>query len=107
MSGIHMALLGATGSEPLSISISPSSLYQGRVGSGSVTTAAATGTASGGAGGYSYAWTYVSGNSYTINTPSSASTTFTTTLIAEQFKSGEYRCTVTDSASAPTRWQRQ
>ena len=77
------------------ISISPSSLYTLRSGAGSATSDAATGSASGGAGGYTYAWTRVSGDSYTINSSTSASTTFTTTLASGQLKSGVYRCTVT------------
>lgn len=91
---------GTSAAAALSISISPSSLYNSRSGSGSLTSSTATGTASGGTGPYTYAWTYVSGNSYTINSPSSASTTFTTSLTAGQLKSGVYRCTVTDSLSA-------
>jgi hypothetical protein len=82
-------------SNALAITISPSSLYTTRSGAGSVTSAAATGSGTGGAGGYTYAWTYVSGSSYTINSSTSASTTFTTNLVAEQYKSGVYRCTVT------------
>lgn len=102
MSGaVFAALAGGYAAEPLSISISPASpMYNSRSGGGSLTSSAATGTAAGGAGGYSYAWTHVSGSNYTINSPSSASTTFTTTLTGSQFKSGVYRCTVTDSLSA-------
>lgn len=95
-----MALLGVGGNAPLSIFISPSSLYTSRVGAGSLTSAAATGIASGGAGGYTYAWTYVSGDSYSITAPAAAATAFSTNLAAEQFKSGVYRCTVTDSLMA-------
>lgn len=91
---------GTSNAAPLSISISPSSLYDSRTGGGSLTSSPATGTGSGGTGPYTYAWTYVSGNSFTINSPSSATTTFTTSLIAGQLKSGVYRCTVTDSLSA-------
>jgi hypothetical protein len=99
MSGIQMALLGAGGG-PLAIILSPGGLYNIRLGAGSITSESITGIASGGTGaGYTYAWTYVSGDSYTINSSSSATTTFTTTLAAEQLKTGSYRCTVTDSAS--------
>jgi hypothetical protein len=99
MSGIQMALLGAAGT-PLSVSISPTSIFSTRVGNGSLTSTSATGTGAGGTGGYTYAWTYVSGDSYTINSPSAAATTFTTSLIVGIPKSGTYRCTVTDSSSA-------
>lgn len=87
-------------SNALSITISPSSLNTTRFGAGSITSAAATGSAAGGAGGYTYAWSYISGSIYTRNTSSSASTTFTTNLVAEQYKVGVYRCTVTDSLGA-------
>lgn len=83
----------------LAVSISPSSLYTTRVGAGTVVSAPATATASGGSGGYTYAWTYVSGNSFSVTSPTSASTTFSTSLLAAQYKLGVYRCTVTDSLS--------
>ena len=91
---------GTAATGPLSIIISPSSLYNIFSGTGTVTSDPATGIASGGSGGYSYAWTFVSGNSYTINNPFTDTATFSTFLSAGQFKSGNYRCTVTDSSSA-------
>ena len=91
---------GTAATGPLSIIISPSSLYNIFSGTGTVTSDPATGIASGGTGGYSYAWTFVSGNSYTINNPFTDTATFSTFLSAGQFKSGNYRCTVTDSSSA-------
>lgn len=94
MGGMLIAAMGAA--SPLSVSLSPTSLYTTRVGNGSVTSAAVTATASGGTG-YTYAWTLISGNSYTINSPAAAATTFTTTVSVGFFKSGVYRCTVTDS----------
>lgn len=87
-------------SNTLAITISPASTYTTRTGSGSLTSSTSTGSASGGAGGYTYAWTYVSGDSFTINTSSTAATTFTTSLGVNVYKSGTYRCTVTDSVSA-------
>jgi hypothetical protein len=91
--------LGKSASAGLAVFISgtPSGF---RTGAGSVTTAAATATATGGTPGYSYAWTHVSGDTFTVNSESSASTTFTTTLSAGTFKEGVYRCTATDSVSA-------
>lgn len=103
MGGVLLGLLASStqaASSPLGIIISPDPSYDFRVGAGNLTSSAVTGSASGGAGGYTYAWTYISGSSYTINAPSSAATTFTTTLSASQLKSGVYRCTVTDSLSA-------
>lgn len=100
MSGIQMALLGTGSAAPLSIFITPAGSYNSRTGAGTLTSGTSTGSATGGAGGYTYAWTFVSGNPYTINTPSSAATTFTTSLTANILKQGTYRCTVTDSLSA-------
>lgn len=88
---------GTSAASTLAISISPGDLYTN--GSGTVTSATDTASASGGAGGYSYLWTYESGNSFTINSPSSAATTFTTFMPGSTFKTGVYRCTVTDSLS--------
>lgn len=95
MSGVFLGILAAQ-SAPLSVVVSPTSLYKSRVGNGSITSDPATGSASGGTPGYTYAWTYVSGSSYTINSPSSAATTFTTTVSVGSSKTGTYRCTVTD-----------
>ena len=96
MSGIMTAFAGT--SSALAVTITPGYLYKSRTGTGSITSATDTGSATGGVGSYTYAWTYVSGDSYTINSPSSAGTTFTTTLSSGATKSGVYRCTATDSA---------
>jgi len=86
-------LLGKSNAPTITINVG--SLYTTRSGAGSATSNSATATASGGSGGYTYAWTRVSGDTYTINSSTSATTTFTTTLSNGQFKSGIYRCTVT------------
>jgi hypothetical protein len=84
----------------LAVSISPSSLAW----SGTVmrsTSAAITATATGGTGPYSYAWTYVSGDTPTINSPSSATTTIrsATTDPDGGETAGVIRVTATDSSS--------
>jgi hypothetical protein len=91
---------GTAATGPLSIIIDPSVLTNVFSGSGFVNSDPVTGIASGGSGGYSYAWTFVSGDTYTINFPSAATTTFFTFLSEGQYKLGNYRCTVTDSSSA-------
>lgn len=74
-----------------------------RTGAGSVTTAAASiGSVLGGNGAYTYAWTYVSGDTFTINSPTSSSTTGTTSVTVGQTKVGVYKCTVTDTATNRT-----
>lgn len=84
---------------PLTVTVSPGYLYKSRTGTGSITSNVDTGSGAGGVAPYTYAWTYVSGDSYTINSPASAATTFTTAVSSGATKSGVYRCTVTDSAS--------
>lgn len=77
-----------------------------RLGAGSkvvTTSAASAGTVSGGVTPYTYLWEYVSGDVFTVNSPTSASTTFSiniTVSVAETVtKTGVYRCKVTDAAS--------
>jgi hypothetical protein len=62
-----------------------------------LTTVSTTVTASGGTTPYTYSWAFVSGDSFTITSPSAATTTFSATLNEDEFVSGIYRCTVTDS----------
>jgi hypothetical protein len=68
-----------------------------RLGAGSVTTSVVTATVTGGVGPYTYAWIYVSGDTFTPTAPTSAATAFTTTLAITQTKTGVYQCTVTDA----------
>ena len=75
-----------------------------RAGPGSVTTNSVTVTPSGGTGPYTYAWANVEGDTATVNSPTSATTTFTHTLtLVSPTKSGQYECTVTDAAAATFR----
>lgn len=83
----------------MSVSISPTSLYKQTLAT-SGTTAPATATGANGTPPYSYAWARVSGDVLTINSPSSAATTFTATGLPFSYaKSGTYRVTATDSSS--------
>jgi hypothetical protein len=83
-----------------SASASPANVSGFRLGSGAVTTNATTVTPTGGTGPYTYAWSLVSGDTFTVNSPTAATTTFTTGLTTGQDKSAVYRCTVTDSLLA-------
>lgn len=81
----------------LSVSLAPTSLNK-TGGTSSLTTASVTATPSGGSSPYTYAWTKLSGDSITCNSPSAATTTFT----ANAMTSGEtrvatFRFTVTDN----------
>jgi hypothetical protein len=59
-------------------------------------------SATGGSPPYTYAWSYVSGTTATVNSATSATTTFTrtgTTDLLGNTLSGYYKCTVTDSVA--------
>ena len=107
MSGIHMALLGASGGPSVSggsTSVSGNATRSG-AGTSTVTTSSASiGTVSGGATPYTYLWQYVSGDTFTPTTSTFSSTTFSTNItvgIGESVtKTGVYQCRVTDAAGA-------
>ncbi len=72
-------------------------------GSCTATTSSVTCSATGGSPPYTYAWSYVSGTTATVNAATSATTTFTrtgTTGYGGNTLSGYYKCTVTDSVAA-------
>lgn len=84
-----------------SASASPTLASGSRLGTGNVTTNSVTVTPSGGTGPYTYAWALVTGDTFTVNSATSATTTFTISITAAgQDKSATYRCTVTDSLAA-------
>lgn len=94
----------ASGTITFSASVSPFSVGGTRIGTGPVTTDAATVTVAGGTGPFTYAWAYVSGfASLTTNSPTSATTTFSGTIsLLGQDRSAVYRCTITDTFDAST-----
>ena len=85
-----------TTGDPLTVTTSlDQSTYVGSV--SPQVTASVTITASGGSSPYTYAWTKVTGDTFTVTSPTAASTTFSTS--ADNQTDGEqaiYRCTVTD-----------
>lgn len=73
------------------------------IASANLTTDAATVTSSGGTGaGPTFAWTKVSGDTFTIGSASSATTTFSIACGRGLTKSAVYRCTVTRGAANVT-----
>lgn len=87
---------------PLTVSASPSAAQGDFAGSGALPpqgleTNLVTAIPSGGFAPYTYAWTHVSGDTFTVTNPSSASTYFAHTFTSYGTRSGVYRCTVTDS----------
>lgn len=80
--------------------------FSTRLGAGSktvTTSSASVGTVVGGTSPYSYLWEYVSGDTFTPNTSTSNTTTFSkilTVAVGEIVEAtGVYRCRVTDSAT--------
>jgi hypothetical protein len=84
----------------LSVALSPTSLWHYGLTS-TVTTGGVTASASGGVGGVTYAWTKFSGDSITIGSPSSATTTFSASALAYgEERTATFRCTATDTAAS-------
>ena len=91
-------------SPALSLAASPTSVGGGSFGGSPATTDSTTATPTGGTGPYTYAWTlisYSSGTAPTINSATSATTTFIQTGLGPGgYESAVFRCTVTDSLAA-------
>jgi len=89
--------VNAVGAETLTFSASASPISATGSGlSGVVQTNIVTVTPAGGTGPYTYSWTYVSGDTVTVLSPTSAATRFSSATGAEAV----YKCTVTDSLAA-------
>lgn len=109
MTGILCALVGAgSGGPPLTASAFPTTVSGSDTvvapDSSTATTNSTTVTPSGGAAPYTYAWSYLSGVTATVNSATSATTTFSRTVFIDNpgqtiNRTGVYRCTVTDSTS--------
>lgn len=80
--------------------VSPSPAVKVDLPSGLATSVIVVGVVNAGTGPFTYKWTYMSGDSFTINTPLSSSTSFTTSGTAGQLKSGVYHLTVTDTGNS-------
>ncbi len=77
--------------------VSPTTLYQSGT-DDNQTTGSTTVSVTGGVAPYTYSWALFSGDILTVNSPTSATTTFTkTSLPLPGSVSATYRCTVTDS----------
>ena len=89
--------VNVVGAETLTFSASASPISATGSGlSGVVQTNIVTVTPAGGTGPYTYSWTYVSGDTVTVLSPTSAATRFSSATGAEAV----YKCTVTDSLAA-------
>jgi hypothetical protein len=97
MTGILGAIAGMR--RGLSVTVSGTAVYNGASGNNRTTSSVtATGTPSGG----TFAWSYVSGDNFTIVSPTSATTTFRTNLASGASLSGVYRVTYTLSGATAT-----
>lgn len=85
---------GSSGS--LTLSVTPSALETDSFAS-PITTDGALATPSGGLAPYTYVWAKLSGDNITVNSPASASTSFTGSVPADSTRSAIFRCTCTDS----------
>lgn len=98
-SGSQDVAVTFTSVAPLAASVSPSPLTGSRTGPGSVTRSA-TAAATGGSGGYTYAWTQLSGSTFTISGANTPTITLTGYAFADWCESipaeGLFRVTVTD-----------
>ncbi len=82
-----------------SAAASPDYLYKS-TSTSSATTSSTTVTPTGGVSPYTYSWALYEGDTLTVTSPTSASTTFSLTGISEgETYYSTYRCTVTDSTS--------
>ena len=98
MSGIHMVL--AAGAAIKGVTLSPTSVVGFTTGAGVVTTETTSASPYGLVFPYTYAWSKVSGDTFTISNPTASFTAFSVSLTAGQTKSGTYRCTATDTNGA-------
>lgn len=98
MDGDELRTVGVF-SDPLAVFLPPGAGDVEFVPPGGSTLVVATATAavSGGFGPFSYSWSYVSGDVFTIGSPTSATASFSKTLTGNSHQSGTYRVTVTDS----------
>ena len=99
---VAISTASSAGGGTLTASVSPTTAVgTSDQASGTVTSNAVVVTASGGTGPYTYAWSQVSGDTITINAPTSNSTSFTGNPASPDGSlSGVFKCTVTDD-SAP------
>jgi hypothetical protein len=84
---------------PLSATLNSDWSYKWRGTNGTLTSDSITCTPSGGTSPYTYLWEHTGGDTFTVISSTSASTTFRATGAVTEYKEGTYRCKVTDAAS--------
>lgn len=94
---LYYSTLSTTVVPALVVSINNTVVSVSRYGAGAISSSPASAvTASGGRTPYTYLWTRVSGDSFSITTPTAATTTFSTFLSDGEYRQGVYQCAVTD-----------
>lgn len=82
---------------PATVEVSPDPVAGS--GQGDVVSDPATATVSDGVGPFTYQWAHVSGDIFTINAPTNATTTFGASVGASEELTGIYQVTVTDTGN--------
>jgi len=90
---------GGGGGTALAMSLSVASILTTGALNTLLTSASVTGSATGGTAPYTYAWTSVTADIFTVTTPTAAATTFSFTPPFEGLYVASYRLTVTDAAA--------
>jgi hypothetical protein len=95
-----LTAFGATAGATSGLSISPATAAGFITGAGAVATNSVTAAATFGTGPWTYAWTLVAGDTFTLSNPALPTTNFSTTLGDGDQKTATYRVTATDSLAA-------
>jgi len=95
--GVARNFSSVTAVEDYTAFITPSVASKDNLPAGSAESVNVTGNVTGGTGPFTFAWARVSGDIFTINSPSSQITTFSTSGAAGSIQFGVYRFTVTDN----------
>lgn len=82
---------------PLSLSISPTIAGGSIPAAGLVTTNSVSAVPTGGQAPFTYLWEFVSGDASSVTTPTTAATTFSSTVAYLENRSATFRCTATDA----------
>ena len=95
-----LTAFGATAGATSGLSVSPATAAGFITGGGAAATNSVTAAATFGTGPWTYAWTYVAGDVFTVGAAAAATTNFSTTLTDGLSKTATYRVTATDSLAA-------
>jgi hypothetical protein len=92
-----VAALVGNNVQTLTAVVNPTYAFGSRNGAGTCFTSTVTAVPTGGLSPYTYSWAKVSGDTFTIGSATSASTSFNITVSFGDYLSAVYRCTVTSA----------